>query len=156
MTEEIIELKEQNELLRKQNGLFAAMLEKSDSQLLLFTEKFAVVNNKVESLLEDKQQSGSISLESFRRTDSVSTDSSGPVDSSEEDTDLKPSSSRDYLLEFRSKESYWRGTKNDMYVKSMAEEGPILVAASQFFIEMHLLRSVVVFCLLRVFIISFL
>jgi hypothetical protein len=151
--EEIIELKEQNELLRKQNGFFTAMLEKSDSQLLLFVEKFEVVNNKLESLLEDKQQSG---LTSFRRTDSVSTDSSGPVDSSEEDTDLKPSSSRDYVHEFRNKETYWRGTKNDMYVKEMAEEGPILIAASQFFIELHLLRSVVVFCLLRVFIISFL
>lgn len=147
-----VELAEQNDLLRKQIALVTALLESRDAQIGLIFEKFEIVNVKLESLLDQGKlpPPSPLPIPIFR-TESASTDDSHIlVESSEEENGLNPSSSRDYVVEARAKESYWRGTKNDQYIKSMAEEEPILVSASQFFVEMHNLRFVYFICILLV------
>jgi hypothetical protein len=140
-------LEEQNDLLRQQLAVCTALLESKDTQMLLVLEKFETVNEKLESLLgagTSNSKRSSTGCSAFA-TDGESSDSSLPVESSEDEKDSRPSSSRDYVIESRNKEEYWRGTKNDQFILSMANEKPILESASQYFIEMYKLRSVFLF-----------
>lgn len=133
------ELAEQNELLKQQIVMFSAMLESKDTQMTMVMEKLDTVSEKLETLLGAGTSTPSASLS---RANTADFDSPGDIRSAEdEECDSRaPSSSKDYVIESRSKESYWRGTKNEQYIASMAEEAPILKSASAYFPEMHNLR----------------
>ncbi len=134
--EKVNGLTEQNALLRKQIELLNALVGSRECEMKYLKDKCETVNDKLELILNRSIPTIAVGEDDDDDlNEHLEDECVGSLESSE-----KPSSSRDYVIESRAKEAYWRRTLNDQYNVQMANSEFFLNITEQYFSELFALR----------------